>query len=99
MGRDGVEPPEPKAADLQSAPLPLTVYLPILATLIRLELTTSCVTGRCSDHLNYRAVLVGEDGTRTRISLSKPIYLQYISEVSVTYCIAYEVYENNDNGY
>lgn len=31
--------------------------------------------------------------------LSKPIYLQYISEVSVTYCIAHEVCKNNDNGY
>ena len=28
MGRDGVEPPESLTADLQSAPLPLTVYLP-----------------------------------------------------------------------
>ena len=30
VGRDGVEPPEPLAADLQSALLPLTVYLPII---------------------------------------------------------------------
>ena len=29
MGRDGVEPPEPKATGLQPVPLPLTVYLPI----------------------------------------------------------------------
>ena len=29
MGRDGVEPPESLTADLQSAPLPSTVYLPI----------------------------------------------------------------------
>lgn len=28
VGGDGVEPPEPMAADLQSAPLPLTVYPP-----------------------------------------------------------------------
>ena len=32
MGRDGVEPPEPKATDLQSVPLPLTVYLPMEVT-------------------------------------------------------------------
>ena len=32
VGRDGVEPPEPEATDLQSAPLPLTVYLPICET-------------------------------------------------------------------
>ena len=29
VDRDGVEPPESKTADLQSAPLPLTVYLSI----------------------------------------------------------------------
>ena len=29
VGRDGVEPPESLTTDLQSAPLPLTVYLPI----------------------------------------------------------------------
>ena len=29
VGRDGVEPPESVTADLQSAPLPLTVYLPM----------------------------------------------------------------------
>ena len=30
VGREGLEPPEPvKATDLQSVPLPITVYLPI----------------------------------------------------------------------
>ena len=29
MDRDGVEPPETKSLDLQSSPLPLTVYLSI----------------------------------------------------------------------
>ena len=44
VGRDGVEPPESKTTDLQSAPLPLTVYLPtyhIAKDPARLELTTS----------------------------------------------------------
>lgn len=44
VGRDGVEPPESKTADLQSAPLPLTVYLPtyhIAKDPTRFELATS----------------------------------------------------------
>lgn len=29
VGEDGIEPPEPKVTDLQSAPLPTTEYSPI----------------------------------------------------------------------
>ena len=41
VGRDGVEPPEVLPVDLQSTPLPLTVYLPLIggATVNRTQTT------------------------------------------------------------
>ena len=63
VGRDGVEPPESKTADLQSAPLPLTVYLPryllrCVATLIGTEVTPSYFLYICKAHENRTADLV-----------------------------------------
>ena len=46
VGGDGIEPPEPMATDLQSAPLPTTEYPPkFMVERVGVEPTTSTLQG------------------------------------------------------